>query len=177
MRKQLFGVAVATCFFAPAIVRAQETKAGDLTIAQPWSRATPKGAQVGAAYLTIRNGGAAADRLTGATSDTVGEAQVHEMSMTDGVMKMRELPKGLEIPAGGSVELKPNSYHLMLMKLKKPLEKGDTLHLTLSFDRAGKVPVDFKIGGVGDMGPAGADAGGTKMNAPMKMDGGMKMDH
>ena len=138
--------------FAPA--RADAIKAGDLKIETPWARATPKGAQVGAGYLTIENDGATADRLTGVSAD-FAEVQVHEMTMSHGVMQMREVAGGLEIPAHKSVTLKPSGYHLMFMKLQHPLVKGQTIKATLTFARAGQVSVDFPVMAVGSPGPGG----------------------
>jgi len=148
---------------APAL--AQEIKAGDLTIEKPWARATPKGADVGAGYLEIRNDGAAADRLTGGSADFAG-VEIHQMKMDGGVMTMRELKDGLEIPAHGSVKLAPNGYHVMFTGLKRPLVKGQSVKATLTFEHAGAVAVDFAVQGVGAAGPGGAkggDMGGMKM--------------
>ena len=148
---------------APAI--AQEFKAGDITIDKAWSRATPKGAEVGAGYLTIHNNGATPERFTGGTADFAG-VEIHEMSMVGGVMKMRELKDGLVIPAHGAVTLAPNGYHLMFTDLKQPLTKGAVAKATLTFEHAGAIPVEFPVQGVG------ASSGGQ----PKKNDmGGMKM--
>lgn len=155
---------------APSV--AQDIKSGDLTIVQPWSRATPKGATVGAAYLTIRNSGAMPDRLLSASTDVAHETQVHEMTMEGGIMKMRQLAAGLEIPAGSSVDLKPNGYHLMLMQLNKPLAKGEKISINLLFEHAGKVPVVFQVGDIGDMGPAKPDGAANMSHDGMKMDHG-----
>jgi len=104
---------------APAV--AEEFKAGDITIDQAWSRATPKGAAVGVGYLVIHNRGAAPDRLVGGSADFAGAVAVHEMTMDNGIMRMREMPAGLEIPANGEVTLAPNGRHLMFTDLKRPL--------------------------------------------------------
>ncbi len=100
----LFSLLALCC--APA--SAAEIKAGDVTIDQAWARATPKGAPVGAGYLTIHNNGAEPEKLTGGTSE-FGAVQVHEMSMSGGVMKMREVEDGLTIPAHGVVTLAPTA--------------------------------------------------------------------
>ncbi len=149
---------------APAL--AQEIKAGDLTIEKPWARATPKGADVGAGYLEIRNDGATADRLTGGAADFAG-VEIHAMKMEDGVMKMRELKDGLEIPAHGSVKFAPSGYHLMFTGLKRPLVKGETVKATLTFEHAGAVAVDFAVEGVGAAGPGGAMKGGDMKGMKM----------
>jgi copper(I)-binding protein len=132
---------------------AAPVKAGDLTIENAWARATPKGAPVGAGYVTIKNDGATADKLIGASAD-FASVQVHEMKMDKGVMQMREVTGGLDIPAHQTVTLKPSGYHLMLMDLKHPLVKGETAHLTLTFEHAGAVAVDFPVAGVGAAAPA-----------------------
>ena len=147
---------------APAL--ADSIKAGDLTIDAPWARATPKGASVGAGYLTIKNNGATADKLTGVTAD-FATVQVHEMKMEKGVMQMREVAGGLEIPAHSTVKLAPSGYHLMFIDLKHPLTKGETVKATLSFEHAGQVAVDMPVLAVGSPGPAG----GSKSMKGMKM--------
>jgi periplasmic copper chaperone A len=120
-------------------------KVGALEIGHPWSRATPAGAPVAGGFLFVTNGGTAADRLVAVTSDAADKVEIHEMSMDGGVMKMRALDKGLEIPAGAKVELKPGSYHVMFIGLKKPFVKGDMVKGTLAFEKAGKVDVEFKV--------------------------------
>lgn len=146
---------------AAAGANAQTFKSGDIAIDHAWSRATPKGAEVGVGYLTIHNEGATPDKLTGGSAE-VGNLEVHEMSMNGGVMKMRELTSGLTIPAHGSVTLAPNGYHLMFVHLKHPLEKGSTLKATLNFEHAGAVPVEFSVQGIGAAAPA-HDMKGMKM--------------
>jgi len=153
---------------APAL--AQEAKANDIVIEKPWARATPKSADVGAGYLTIRNNGAAADRLTGASSD-FASVEVHEMKMEGGVMKMMETKNGLNVPAHSSVGLAPGGYHLMFTHLTHPLTKGETIKATLNFEHAGPIEVAFPVLGVGAAGP-GAAKGETKPTGNM---GGMKM--
>ena len=71
------------------------------------------------------------------------------MSMTDGVMKMRPLPNGLEIKPGETVELKSGGYHLMFMDIKQPLKAGDTFTATLQFEKAGSLDVNFSVRGLG----------------------------
>jgi copper(I)-binding protein len=154
-------VAMLTAAACPAF--AQGTGNPPIEVEQPWARATPAGAQTGAAYMTIENKTGNADRLTGASSDVAGTLQIHEMTVVNGVMQMRQLADGLPIPAGGSVALKPGSYHVMLIGLKKPLTAGETFPLTLTFEKAGNISVtvpvqamgamqDDKSGGMGGMG-------------------------
>jgi copper(I)-binding protein len=127
-----------------------EYKLGALQISQPWSRATPKGATVAGAYLKITNNGTAPDRLVGGSSPVAGRFEVHEMTMDNGVMKMRPLKGGLEIKPGQSVEFKPGSYHIMLLDLKQPLKKGDHVKGTLNFEKGGSIDLDYSVVGVGE---------------------------
>ena len=144
---------------APAL--AQEFKAGDIVIEKPWARATPKGTEVGGAYLTIQNKGATADRLTGGSAD-FATVEIHETKSENGVMEMREVAGGLNIAAHGAVQLAPGGYHIMFTHLAHPLTKGDTIKATLNFEHAGAVPVDFKVLGVGAAGTGGAMGGAMK---------------
>ena len=135
---------------APAL--AQEFKAGDIAIDKAWSRATPKGADTGAGYLTIHNNGATPDKLTGGSADFAA-VEIHEMKSENGVMQMRELKDGLNIPAHGTVRLAPGGYHIMFTHLTKPLEKGQTVTATLTFEHGGPVTVQFPVQAVGAASP------------------------
>jgi uncharacterized protein YcnI len=130
-------------------------KAGALIIEAPWARATPGGARVAGAFMKITNNGAEPDRLVGGTVPFAGRFEVHEMAVDGGVMKMREVTKGLEIKPGETIELKPGGYHVMFMDLKSGLKEGQTVKGTLVFEKAGKVDVEFKVGPVGGGAPAG----------------------
>jgi hypothetical protein len=137
---------------------AHDYKVGALVVDHPWTRATPKGAAVAGGYVKITNTGSTADRLTGGSADVSRKFEVHEMSMDGGVMKMRELKDGLEIPPGATVELKPGSYHIMMMNLSRPLAKGDKVKASLTFEKAGKVDVEFAVEALGGM-PAAKEHG------------------
>lgn len=131
-------------------VWAHEFKVGDIEIDHPWSRATPAGAKVAAGYVTIRNEGASDDRLVAVTGAIAGKTQIHEMAVdSNGVMTMRELPDGVEIPAGGEVALKPGSFHIMFMDLKEPAREGETFKGSLTFAKAGTVEVEFSVDKMG----------------------------
>ena len=164
-------VLVAGLLAAPA--RAQEVRAGDLTITQAWSRATPGGAKVAGGYLTIENKGSAPDRLIHCSGDVAGKIEVHEMSMKNGVMTMRPLDSGLTIEPGKTVKLAPGGFHLMLFDLKSPLKQGDKVPITLEFEKAGKVMISLDVGSLGAQGPAGAENPSGQMD--MKNMPGMKM--
>jgi periplasmic copper chaperone A len=123
-----------------------------IQVEKPWARATPAGASTGAVYMTLDNKSNAADRLTGVSTDVAATVQVHEMKVVNDKMQMREVAGGLAIPADGSVVLKPGSYHLMLMGLKKPLKAGDSFPLTLKFEKAGEVAVTVPVEAMGATG-------------------------
>jgi periplasmic copper chaperone A len=152
-----FACAAALLALLAAPAPAQEIKAGDLVITQPWSRATPGGAKIAGGFVTIENKGAAPDRLISGAGDVAGKIEIHEMAMNNGVMTMRPLDKGLVIEPGKTVKLAPGGYHLMLMDLKNPLKQGDKVPLTLEFEKAGKVALSLDVQGVGAQAPAGHD--------------------
>jgi len=147
-------IAAAMAVFLSGSAHAHDYKAGPLTIAHPWTRATPKSATVAGGYLKITNTGSTPDRLTGGSAEVARKFEIHEMSMDGGVMKMRELKNGLEIPPGATVELKPGSYHIMMMNLSRPLAKGEKVKGSLTFEKAGKVELEFAVEAMGGM-PAG----------------------
>jgi copper(I)-binding protein len=138
---------VAALLFAliatPAL--AHEYKLGNLEIDHPWSRATPKGAKVAGGYMKITNKGTTADRLIGGSAAFSGRIEIHEMAMENNIMKMRPLADGLEIKPGETVELKPGSFHVMFMDLKEPLKKGERVKGTLTFEKAGKIDVEYAV--------------------------------
>lgn len=139
-------------------VFAHEFKAGNLEIEHPWSREVPAGARVAGGYFTVKNNGASADRLVAVTSDVSAKAEVHQMAVSDGVMTMRRVEGGLEIPAGGTVALDPGGYHVMFIDLARRPKKGESFPATLTFEKAGNITVDFAVEGLGESG-AGAHEG------------------
>jgi copper(I)-binding protein len=164
----LLVLAIAALFADPAA--AADYKIGSLDITQPWARATPKGASTGAAYMTITNSGSKAERLSCASSPAAATCQIHEMAMSDGVMRMRPVEGGLEVKPGQTVTLKPGGYHMMLEGLKAPLKAGDDVEATLTLGDGASVKVEFPIAGIGAPAPgAAAGGGGMKMQGPGMM--------
>jgi copper(I)-binding protein len=157
MSKALF-VFVAALLLATSV----SAQTGSPEIKKAWARATPGKAETGAAYLTIQS--ATPDRLTAVSTPVAGKAELHEMTMQGGVMKMRSLA-ALELPAGQAVVLKPGALHIMLVGLKQPLHVGESFPLTLEFEKAGRREVNVVVEKAGAMGPDGAAGGG--MNMPM----------
>ena len=144
---------------APA---APAAKAGAIAIEAPWLRATPGGAKVAGGYVTLRNAGTEPDRLTAAAIPQAGRAEIHSMTTEGGVMKMAPVEGGLALAPGETVALKPGGYHLMFLDLKDGLKAGETVAGTLTFERAGTVPVTFTVAPIGAQGPGSAapEAGG-----------------
>ena len=141
-----FLLSAVTCAFA------HDYTAGALKIGHPWSRATPPGAKVGGGYLSIENTGAETDKLIAIEGDAASPIELHEMAMESGVMKMRALPAGVEIKPGATVRFSPGGYHVMFMNLKEPFKQGSMVKATLVFEKAGKVPVEFKVEAIGAKG-------------------------
>jgi copper(I)-binding protein len=160
MTRTSFVVAAVLAACMAFSAQAEDVTAGSLKIFAPWARATPKGASVGGGYMKITNTGDTPDRLVGGASDVSDRFEIHEMSMDNGVMKMRPLAKGIEIKPGQTVEFKPGGNHVMFMGLKQGLVQGQPIKATLVFEKAGKVDVTFAVEGIG------AQTGG-----------GMTMDH
>jgi copper(I)-binding protein len=149
MLRRILLAGTAAVIATSALAHDYELKA--LKIDHPFARATPAGAKVAGAFMTIQNTGTTADRLVSAASPVAGVVELHEMTMEGNVMKMRAVP-GIEVPAGGKAELKPGGYHVMLMDLKGPLVEGKDIPLTLRFEKAGSVDVKVKIESKGSTG-------------------------
>ncbi|MEO0619270.1 MAG: copper chaperone PCu(A)C [Pseudomonadota bacterium] len=141
------------------------SQVGDIIVENPWSRATPRAAKVGAGYVTIKNTGSIDDRLVSVSSPIAGVTEIHTMSITDGVMKMRKLPDGIVIPAGESIALKPGGDHVMFMKLKAPIKTGDDVKTTLTFEKAGAIEVTFDAVKIGGTPKRGSHSGATDKKA------------
>jgi hypothetical protein len=144
-----------------AIAIAQQFKANSIVIEQPWTRATPAGAEIAGGYMSITNTGSEPDRLIGGMLPQAGRFAVHEMKMNGNVMQMRELQEGLEILPGQKVELNPSGSHLMFMILRESLKQGDTLKGQLRFEKAGLVDIEYRVEGVGAQSPDQRSAEGS----------------
>ena len=153
MTRTAFIIATALSIWACEALAA-DYNVGTIAIGNPWTRATPKGATVAGAYMSISNKGSAPDRLVGGSAAVAGQFEVHSMTMEQGVAKMRPVEGGLEIQPGETVELKPGSLHVVLMGLKQPLQKGQKVKGTLEFEKAGKVDIEYAVEALGVTSPA-----------------------
>ena len=128
---------------------ADAVKVGNLHIDDVWARPTlRKGAPTGA-FLSIKNMGATPDRLLSVSSSLAKVGEIHQSSMSNGVMKMRRVDQ-IDIPAGGMVMLAPGGYHVMLMGTKSAIKPGGHVPLTLTFEKAGKVMLHADVRALGD---------------------------
>ena len=147
--RRFFLAAAVSVLALPAM--AHDYKIGSIEITTPWTRATPPSARTGGGFMTITNKGTVADRLVSARSNASDKVEVHEMQMDGNVMRMRELAKGLEIPPGATVMLKPGSYHIMFMELKAPFAKDAKVPMTLVFEKAGSIDIQLDVQAMGAM--------------------------
>jgi copper(I)-binding protein len=136
---------------AAAPVAAHAQSEGGIAIEAPWTRAAGQGGQ-GAGYLTIRNAGPA-DRLLAASTPAAARLELHNVERDGEVMRMREVA-AIPVPARGSVTLQPGGLHLMLIGLTAPLVVGDTIPVTLRFERAGEMRVMLAVQAAGARAPA-----------------------
>jgi len=153
MMRQCLLLAAAVALAASAAL-AHDYKAGAIVINHPWARATPRGASVGAGYLTLTNTGTTTDRLIAATAAAADRVELHEMTMVDGVMRMRPVKNGVELKPGEKIEFRSGAFHLMLVDLKEPLQQGQRVKGTLTFEKAGAVDIEFAVEGIGGPAPA-----------------------
>jgi len=142
-------IALTILLLSPGTMSAHEYTLGTLTIGHPWARATPAGAKVAGAFLSVENKSDMPDRLIQVSIEGAKTTEIHQMLMEDGMMKMRPMANGLDVPAGTKTELKPGSYHLMLMGLAAPLVEGQKIKGVLTFEKAGTIEVEFKVEAIG----------------------------
>lgn len=138
-----FFAAFALLISAAAI--AHDYNIGNIYIDHPYARATVPGQPSGAAYLTLENKGSHADALISVTSPIAQSVEIHTMSMSGNVMRMREVDSIELKPKEKVVMLPGDGYHLMLTGLKAPLKAGDKLPLILTFKKAGKVETSIRV--------------------------------
>lgn len=122
-----------------------------VSVEQPWSRATPPGAKIGVGFMRLRNAGAA-ERVIGASTPVARRVEMHVTEREGDVMKMRQV-QSFEVPPGGTFELKPGGAHLMLVDLKQPLAKGERVPLTLELEKGGMLQVELRVAELGARGP------------------------
>jgi len=127
------------------MMTAETVTVDGLEISGGWARAMLPGQKAGGGFVVITNRGATDDRLVGVRTPNAGHSEIHEMKVVDGVMKMRQIEGGLPIPAGETVVLEPGANHLMFMMVETPFTAGDTLPVTLVFEKAGEVDMMLPV--------------------------------
>ena len=143
MRRSI-ALAMLVAALASGTALADEYRAKTLRISNAFARATPPGAKVAGAFMSIENQGKETDRLVSASSPVAGLVEIHEMAMDGGLMKMRAV-KGIDLKPGATVELRPGGYHVMLEDLKQPLKQGEQVPVLLTFEKAGTVEIKVKV--------------------------------
>ena len=136
------------CVFGSSAVSAHDYALKSLRIDHPFARATPPGAKVGGVFVTVENTGTQSDRLLSVSTPMAGVAELHQMSVDAGVMRMRGVA-ALEVRPGETLQLKPGGYHVMLSELRQPLKVGDRFPMTLKFQNAGAVEVSVWVEAMG----------------------------
>jgi len=132
---------------APEAARgdAGAAKVGDLDLSGGYVKAMLPGQPIGGGYLTIHNAGSSSDTLVSVSSPVAAAVELHEMTMRDGIMRMRELKDGIPVAAGATVSLSPNTLHMMFKQVKAPFKQGGTVAVTLEFEKAGKVDMTLPV--------------------------------
>ena len=173
MRITSLYLGLAAAIFVAGPLAAHEVSSKGVTVAHPWTRATPGGATVGAAFLELRTDKGVTDKLLSASSPVAGRVEVHTHILDGDVMKMRRID-ALPLKGGASHVLKPMGDHIMLFDLKQPLKEGDTVKLTLTFEKAGAIEVEGSVEPAGAMGPHGFDG---QPGAPAEKSGAQHHHH
>ena len=129
----------------PALTSIASAQTCDLHLAKAEIRATAPNAPVTGGYLHIQNNSKKAQRLVSVQADFAQHTELHEMKHEEGIMKMAPLEKGIEIPAGATVQLKPGGLHIMFMKLTAQLKPTQMRNVKLVFDNCGEMRADFMV--------------------------------
>ena len=155
--KTVFVWVMATIMAACSSAPSATAMLGTLTIRDAWMRATTTmatGEHTGmkmdgptsAAYMTIDNKGDADVLLSVSVSQDVADAaELHQSKDDNGMMMMNPMPDGIAVPANGKLEIKPASYHIMLVNVKRTLAPGNAIPLTLTFKNNGQVSLNVPV--------------------------------
>jgi copper(I)-binding protein len=153
----VFAAAAAQCGPVAPEAAAPDVQAGgpNVTVLEAWARPSPMSAGNGAVYMSLANQGDRDDALLAVESDVAEAVELHETTMGENeVMRMQPVAR-IDVPAGGSTSLEPGGKHVMLIGLKQELSPGQTITLTLNFERSGPLIVEAEVRA--DMMGAGGD--------------------
>ena len=142
-------------FFLVPLAIGQPILANEIMFGPLQFRATVGSMPSSAAYVSITNHGKIADRLVGVTSNLARKTELHKMEMDSGVMKMRQVVGGIDLPAGKTIHLLPGGYHVMLVGLNAPLSANGIFEITFVFQHAGKKTLKGMAMLPADLGKAG----------------------
>lgn len=161
-KRTLLAATAAVSFALPAFA------GSEISIEDPYARASGMMATAGAAFFVIHNTGDEDDRLIAAESDVSKKVELHtHIAEADGVMRMVEVPEGFPVPAGGDHALQRGGDHVMFMGLNAPFEQGRIIPVTLVFEKAGRIEVEIPV----DLERATEPMLGMQMNGEMTGEG------
>jgi periplasmic copper chaperone A len=153
MQRRTFSTLIAGFAFAAATVSSaafaqKDAKGGEptLKVFDVWAKTTVPGGSVSAAYMHIKSGKPL--KLVKAESPLTPTVEIHDMKMNNGVMEMKAID-AIDIPANKLIDLKPGGFHVMLIKVTKPINKGDKVPLKLTFERPDKTTFTQDVIAVG----------------------------
>lgn len=155
MKKNVLLIMLAGMLLLSACGGGMKNASGKLEANNYWARAAMKDGN-SAAYMMLSNGLAQDVEIVGASSDVANAVEVHLSTMENGVMKMQKQESVL-LPAGQMLELKPGSYHVMLIGLKRELKVGEEITVTLHFKNHDDITLTVPVKDAADMGGSGMD--------------------
>jgi periplasmic copper chaperone A len=145
MKRTFLAVFAVVFALVAGVASAADFKVGDITISDPWARASAsKMMKAGAAFLHLSNHGTEMDRLVAAETTVAKKAELHTHLMEKGVMKMRQV-EAIEVHPGTPTVLQPGGLHIMFMGLHAPLKMDEMISVTLIFEKAGRVEIEAKV--------------------------------
>lgn len=117
-----------------------------ITVQDAYARSSTKMSKTGAAFMVLMNSGEENDRLIDVRSDAADRVELHtHVSDANGVMQMKRAEDGFPVPAGGMHALARGGDHVMFLGIRRPFEQGETIPLTLVFDKAGEVRIEVPV--------------------------------
>lgn len=143
IRFRRFALLLSAAVALPASMLAFAGEA-DIEISDAYVRMVPPGTPTSGAFMTIKNSGNVDRKLVKAESPVSKLVELHNHTNDNGVMKMRQVSE-IDVKSKGQAELKPGSYHVMLIDLKQSLKEGDTVPITLTFDDGSTKKVDAPV--------------------------------
>jgi periplasmic copper chaperone A len=123
-----------------------------LEISRAWARMASNVTDTAGGFFTVANNSSAPDRLVAARSPAAERIEIHAIKVVGTVIRMRPLENGLVFHPGFTVHLRPRGYHLLMTGLKALLVQGAKVPVTLTFEKAGEVPIELAVEAPGPVG-------------------------